>query len=247
MLANKPLVCGHRGACGLAPENTLVAFRKAQELGAEWVELDIQLSADGHLVVFHDDTLERTTDKGGNRRPTELTLAELKALDAGSWFGKQFAGETIPTLDEVLAEFGGKVSVNIEIKSQPRFEVDNGIEAKVVQLVRRFDLFDGVLISSFDPNRLVVTHQLEPRLKLGALYVPKTLAYLPEPDPFKLATLTSASALHPHHSLVTPALVEQAHRLGLQVNVWTVNNKTDMARLADLGVDMIMTDFPNAF
>jgi glycerophosphoryl diester phosphodiesterase len=242
----KPLVCGHRGACGLAPENTIAAFRKALELGADWVELDVQLTKDGHLVVVHDDTLERTTDKGGKRRPTEYTLQELKTFDAGTWFNKNFAGEKIPTLDEVLAEFGGKMHINIEIKSQPHFEQDNGIEVKVVEAVKRHDLIDGVLISSFDPSRLIVTHQIEPKLAIGTLFHPKSLAKLPTSDPFKLAELTHATALHPHFQMVTPEMVERAHKLGLQVNVWTVNEPGDIRRQTALGVDMIMSDFPDS-
>src|SRR3954465_12682255 len=102
----RPAICGHRGASGHAPENTLVAFKRARELGATWIEFDVQLSADGVPIILHDDTLERTSDLGKPLRPTELTLAELKSLDAGSWFGPEFVGERIPTLDEVLEEFG---------------------------------------------------------------------------------------------------------------------------------------------
>jgi glycerophosphoryl diester phosphodiesterase len=240
-----PLVCGHRGACGLAPENTLAAFRKALELGAEWVELDVQLSKDGYLVVFHDDTLERTTDKGGSLRPTDLTLAELQALDAGSWFDKSFAGEKIPTLDEVFEGFGGKIQINVEIKSKPRFEQDNGIEAKIIEAIKRHNLMDGVLTSSFDPSRLIVTHELEPRLQIGTLFTPKTLTNLPENDPFRLAELTHATALHPHFQMVTPLFMEKAGQKNLPVNVWTVNDPKDMRLLTDLGVNMIMSDFPD--
>src|SRR3954447_15867557 len=106
-----PAVCGHRGASGHAPENTLVAFRRAKELGATWIEFDVQLSADGIPIILHDDTLERTTNLGQQLRPTELTLAQLKDLDAGSWFSPEFAGEKIPTLEEVLQEFGDSLDM----------------------------------------------------------------------------------------------------------------------------------------
>ena len=96
------IVCGHRGACGYAPENTFAAFKLALEQGAKWIEFDVQLSRDGVPVILHDDTLERTTDRGGPRAPAELSLSELKELDAGSWFSQDYAGERIPTLDEVL-------------------------------------------------------------------------------------------------------------------------------------------------
>src|ERR1700712_5512893 len=158
----KPFVCGHRGACGYAPENTLTSFRLAQQQGATWIEFDVQLSRDGVPIILHDDTLERTTNLGKALRPTELDLAALKELDAGSWLSPEFAGERLPTLDEALEEFGQTIHLNIEIKSTVGFEADNGLEQKIAQAVRRYNLQERVLISSFDPFRLMSLHQYDP-------------------------------------------------------------------------------------
>lgn len=241
----RPLVCGHRGASGHAPENTLVAFRRARELGATWIEFDVQLSADGVPIILHDDTLERTTNLGQPLRPTELDLAELKKLDAGSWFGPEFAGEPIATLEEVLEEFGTILGLNIEIKSRPGFEADNGLERKIADAVRKYALQDKVLISSFDPTRLRALHQYDPELRLGALYTSRASDYPPNFDPIAMAQSFEAVALHSPYTVVNEALVARAHQHGLAVNTWTSNELAEMRRLIDLGVDMIITNYPD--
>lgn len=241
----KPLVCGHRGASGHAPENTLVAFREALEAGADWIEFDVQLSADGEIIVLHDDTLQRTTDLQQARRPVEFSLAELKKLDAGSWFGPGFAGERIPTLDEVLEEFRGQLGLNIEIKSQMGFEADNGIEQKVAQALVRHNLFDieQVIVSSFDPTRLAALHALDERVPIGALYYP-TKNDPRNFDPFQLIVKTGARAFHPHFKLIDEALMQRARKEGVLVNTWTVNDLPDMYRMIELGLNMIITNYP---
>jgi glycerophosphoryl diester phosphodiesterase len=241
----KPLVCGHRGACGHAPENTLTAFRRALEMGASWVEFDVQLSADGVPIIFHDDTLERTTNLGRSLRPVELRLDALKQLDVGSWFGPQFAGETIPTLDEVLEQFGASLNFNIEIKSKPGFEADNGVEGKVAEAVRRYALLDKVVVSSFDPFRLLSLHRLDPEVRLGLLYTSRASDYPPGFDPMVLALSFDAVALHPPHNIVDADLVERTHAKGLAINTWTINDLDEMARLIELDVDMIITNYPD--
>ncbi len=241
----KPIVCGHRGACGHAPENTRAAFRRAHELGATWIEFDVQLSADGVPIILHDDTLQRTTSLHQPLRPTELTLAELKKLDTGSWFGPEFAGEQILTLDEVLAEFGPILGLNIEIKSKPGFEADNGLERKIAQAVRHYNLPDSVLISSFDLFRLIALHQYDPNLRLGALYTGRSEDYPPGFDPIKLAQSFEAVAIHPPHSVVNTELVARAQANGMVINTWTVNEIADMERLIKLGINMIISNYPD--
>ena len=146
------LVVAHRGFSGAAPENTLAAFRKAIEAGSDMIELDIQLSKDGKIVVIHDETLERTTD--GQGRVADRTFPEIRKLDAGSWFGSQFSGEKIPTLQEVLELAKGKVLVNIEIKNPAHGQypitelADQGLEA-----VKKAGMLNRVIFSSFNPVR----------------------------------------------------------------------------------------------
>ena len=240
----KPLVCGHRGASGDAPENTMAAFHKALAVGADWIEFDVQLSADGKVIVLHDDTLQRTTNLRQPLRPVEFSLAELKKLEAGSWFSPAFAGEHIPTLDEVLEEFQGRLGMNIEIKSRPGFEADNGIERKVAEVLVRHHLFEieQVLVSSFDAGRLAALHALDERLPLGALYSPKELPL--GFDPFHLLQLTGARALHPPFKVVDEMLIARAKKAGVLVNTWTVNELPDMQRMVDLGLDMLITNYP---
>ncbi len=239
------IICGHRGASGYAPENTLASFRLAREMGASWIEFDVQLSRDGVPIILHDDTLERTTNLGQPLRPTTLTLAELKKLDAGSWFGSDFAGESLPTLDEVLTEFGSQLGLNIEIKSRPGFEADNGLERQIADLVRRHNLAESVLISSFDPLRLTALHAYDPGLSLGALYTDRPGYYPSDFDPIALARSFGAVALHPPFAALDAALLDRAHAAKLAVNTWTVNQEADLRRMRDLGVDMVITNYPD--
>lgn len=240
-----PAVCGHRGASGHAPENTLAAFRKAKELGATWIEFDVQLSADGIPIILHDDTLARTTNLRQKLRPTELTLDQLKDLDAGSWFSPEFAGEKIPTLEEVLAEFGGNLGLNIEIKSTPGFEADNGIEQKIAGLVRQYKLEDTALISSFDWSRLASLHRYDPGLRLAFLFEVRPDRYPPDFDPIVTAKSFNAVALHPPFRIINKALVERTHASGMDINTWTVNEIPDMERMAALGLGIIITNYPD--
>jgi glycerophosphoryl diester phosphodiesterase len=240
-----PAVCGHRGASGHAPENTLVAFRRAKELGATWIEFDVQLSADGVPIILHDDTLARTTNLGQQLRPTQLTLAELKDLDAGSWFSPEFAGEKIPTLEEVFEACGSELGLNIEIKSTPNFEADNGLEQKIADLVRRYKLEDTALISSFDPHRLASLHRYDPGLRLAFLYEARPDLYLPDFDPIVTAKSFGAVALHPPFRIIDSSLVERTRTNGLDINTWTVNEIPDMERMVALGLDIIITNYPD--
>src|ERR687886_2515618 len=140
-------VVGHRGAMGHCPENTLASFERALELGADWIELDVHLSRDGALVVIHDESLDRTTD--GHGLVKDHTLAELKRLDAGAWFGAAFAGQGIPTLDEVLVWAGERDTiVDIEIKNAPIYYA--GIEEAVIRTLDRYGMTERAIVISFD-------------------------------------------------------------------------------------------------
>jgi glycerophosphoryl diester phosphodiesterase len=233
-----PLILGHRGASAYAPENTLAAFRRALELGADGFELDVTLSADGVPVVIHDDTVDRTTD--GNGAVAELSVARLKTLDAGRWRGPQFAGERLPTLEEVFTEFGAQAVINIELKrdASPARE----LAAKVVSLIRAHRLGSRVVVSSFYYDNLRRVKQLDPALPVGLLYSPD------EPWRVVRAVLrpeVRAEAHHPHFCMFN-ALTRRWYRAaGRRVNVWTVNAEADLRRLIRLGVDGVITDRPD--
>lgn len=234
----RPLIIGHRGAKGLAPENTLPAFRAGMEAGADGVEFDVQRTLDGHLVVFHDDDLIRVAGVDG--RIVKSTLAMLRELDVGRYAGLQYAGEVIPTLDEVLDTLPDHCYLNIEAK---RFRMrSDGLEAGLVEAIQRRNLFDRCLVSCFNPLILWRIGRLDRRIRLGLLYDPDLPLLLGAGWPRRIMRV---DALHPWSGQLTQKLVNQAHREGRPVNTWTVNAPAEMRRVIDLGVDGIITDRPD--
>ncbi|HEY8495569.1 MAG TPA: glycerophosphodiester phosphodiesterase [Limnochordales bacterium] len=226
-----PYVFGHRGAAAVAPENTMASFTKALEAGADGIELDFQMTRDGHLVVIHDQTLKRTAGKDGWVK--DHTLAELRRLDAGSWFDARFAGERIPTLEEVLDLARDRVFVNAEIKNLPyRYP---GIEEKLLEAVRHTGFpLDRLIVSSFDHVSLERVQALEPRVAVASLFAHYPVAFNELPG----------TVLHPHWGVVDEAFMQKARAAGRKVNVWTANDPWAWERLVAVGVDGIITDDP---
>ncbi|HDQ35098.1 MAG TPA: glycerophosphodiester phosphodiesterase [Chloroflexi bacterium] len=233
--AERPLVFAHRGVNRLAPENTLAAFRKAAELGIDGVELDVHISADGVPVVIHDFRVDKLTD--GTGWVGALTLAELKALDAGAHFGPEFAGERIPTLEEVFAELGQQLLFNVELKPSRQ---ENNLGKTVVELARWMGMFGRMWISSFKPYSLQVVRSVAPTLPCGLLYNATTWTTR------MLAPITPHDALHPHYKLLRERSVRRAHERGLRVAAWTVDDTETAAQLADWGVDVLISNEPQA-
>ena len=231
----RTLVIGHRGAMGYAPENTLASFELALQQGADFVELDVHLSRDGQVVVMHDERLERTTDGRGLVR--DWSVSELRRLDAGAWFDPRFAGERVPTLQEVLEWAAGRTRLAIEIKNGPLYY--DGIEARVVELLRRHDLRQQAIVISFDHQALRRLRALDEGLLTGALYSCRPA------DPVGLAAAAGAQVLEPHWSHVTPADVAAAHAAGLLVSTWTTSDPDTMRGLIEAGVDGIATNHPD--
>lgn len=239
MIGSKPpLNVGHRGAKGLAPENTLAAFRSGLAAGADGLEFDVQRTVDGHLVVFHDDDLKRVAGTTG--RVVDSTLERLRELDAGSHFAPAFAGEPIPTMDEVIESVPPAVWLNIEAKRSTY--ASDGLEATIVAAIERHGLHGRCLVSSFNPLILWRLARMDPRIALGFLVERRVPLALGRAWPRRFLRV---AALHPNHRRVSRDLVKQAHRRGLQVNTWTVNEPQDMVRLIELGVDAIITDRPD--
>jgi len=225
----------HRGAAGTRPELTRPAFERALEIGVDMIELDVQLTRDEHLVVLHDRELRRTLP--GHGRVRDHTLAELTALDAGAWFALEYAGARAPSLDEVLDLTAGEAALNVEIKSPA---ADWDATARVlVELLTAKDRLHSTVISSFETGALRAVRERSEAARLGVLW------HSPELDPmWLLAEALKARSIHPLWSLVDAAAVEQAHNNGLQVIVWTVNEPEMIAHLAGLGVDGIISDYP---
>lgn len=236
--STRPLVFAHRGAKRVAPENTLPAFEAAIRLGADGVELDVQYSSDGKLVIFHDLNLEKTSD--GTGRVSAHTFEELRQLDAGSHFDPAFAGTPIPTLDEVLDLAKGKLLVNIELKSLDISNAKLGVD--VVEAVRAHKMVDEVVISSFNPFALRRSKRAGPEIEHALLLDLDTTGW----TRWGLTLRHSlADGLHPSTEMADAAYVAAAKRRKMPVRVWTVNDEADMRRLAGLGVDAIISDTPD--
>jgi glycerophosphoryl diester phosphodiesterase len=256
-------IIAHRGARSLAPENTLPAAAKALEVGADGWELDVAMSVDGELVVLHDDTLERTSNVAQvfpDRRPWrvyDFSLDELRRLDFGTWFVKEdpfkqasdgnistvelesFVGASIPTLREALVfTKDNQWWVNIEIKDASGTYADAVIVERVVALVEELEMQHQVLISSFNFDYLRQVKTLQPNLSIGVLTSQAVS------DPLTLMGELSAQAFHPSLKVVRPEQVKLLRQAGYAVNVWTVNDESDMRDLMAMGVSGIFTDFP---
>ena len=231
-------VIAHRGFSGAAPENTLVAFKRAMEVGSDMIELDVRLSKDGQVVVIHDDVLNRTTNGAG--KVSDYTLEQLKQLDAGAWFGAQFAGERIPTLQEVLELARGRILLNIEIKSGDlgRYDIKD-LAQRALQEVERAGMENQVLFCSFDPQALQWVQEKNPRAPT-ALILNKKWDFPHEVTGGKNFTLLSV-----RKSVLTPSNLSRAKQKGLKVYVWTLNTEDEMEEFVKLGVDGIITNYPD--
>lgn len=235
----RTLVWGHRGAKAYAPMNTLPSFQLALEQGAHGIELDVHRSQDGYPVVLHDFTVDGTTN--GQGRITDMTLAQIKELDAGSYFGEGYKGIQIPTLDEVFEIVGQQMVVNVEIKSD---SVDtDGVEQVVADCIKRHAMGSRVIVSSFNPLTLKRFRQIMPQIPLGYLH---QTGY--EPDGFDADAAIrreDCEAWHPNHTMVDTAYMQHAQSLNRPVNVWTVNDPQRAKELRDLGVSALITDAPD--
>jgi glycerophosphoryl diester phosphodiesterase len=228
------LAIAHRGASGYAPENTFAAFRRATALGAGFIETDLQLSRDARLVAIHDATVNRTTN--GQGAVHDMTLAELRRLDAGSWFGSEFAGERIPTIEEIL-EFASKHDVVFYLEMKPSGSW--GGEHALISALRESGEIARTVVISFDPAILAGVRKIEPTLMTGLLFEGHI------PNPLDKAVEIGARQLAVRGDLVTPRLLKEARGHDLQVVCWTVNHPGHMRLLVQAGVDGIISDYPD--
>jgi glycerophosphoryl diester phosphodiesterase len=228
------LAIAHRGASGYAPENTFAAFRRAIALGAGFIETDLQLSRDARLVAIHDATVNRTTN--GQGAVHDMTLAELRRLDAGSWFGSEFAGERIPTIEEIL-EFANKHDVVFYLEMKPSGSW--GGEHALISALRDSREIARTVVISFDPAILASVRKIEPTLMTGLLFEGHI------PNPLDKAIEIGARQVAVRGDLVTPRLLKEARGHDLQVVCWTVNHPGHMRLLVQAGVDGIISDYPD--
>ncbi len=233
-----PLVLGHRGASFDAPANTLSSFALARQLGADGVELDTSLTGDGVPVVIHDLALDATTDGSGPVRAH--SLSEIKALDAGSYFDSTFQGERVPTLDEAFETIGPDLVVNVELKIEGWRP--NGLEQAALDVIKRHNSAQRVIVSSFNPFALRRFRALAPDIPIGYLYSPDEPFYL------RYGWLMFGvphEARHPQHTMIDAAYMAWAKRNGYRVNTWTVDDPDRIRTLRDLGVDAVITNRPD--
>lgn len=234
-----PLVVAHRGGAGMAPENTLAAFRKALEVGADAIELDVRLTRDRQVVVIHDRRLERTTT--GHGPVGAHTLEELKCLDAGSWYGPQFSGERVPTLIEVFEALPVYFPIYVEIKARgPGAAL---LAMGVINIIRRYGRWESTMVASFNPLAMAFIRAIEPRITRGYIWSGH------HPLPLRarwLSPMVKPHWLAPDRRTLTPELLSRFHSQGKPVAAWDLDVCTDMRRLGEIGLDAAVTDHPES-
>lgn len=214
----------------------MISFVKALEYGATGIETDVQMTKDGHLVLIHDEALQRTT--GSSQWVKDVTLDEIKTLDAGSWYHKNFAGERIPTLEELLDLVRDKETiVNLELKNGVVLYPE--LENKVIAMIREYELSDRIIISSFNHYSLVECKKIAPEIRTGILYMEGIY------EPWDYAKRIGADALHAFKYAVRPEFVAAATEHGIPYHPFTVNEQQEMRALINAGVAGIITDYPD--
>ena len=231
-----PLVCAHRGRSGVYPENTMVAYEAAIDVGADFMELDVRQTAGGEIVCIHDASVDRTTD--GEGMVEEMTLAEVQALDAGSWIDDDFAGERIPLLRDVLEQIAPRLVVDIEIKQRE-------IAGQVVEIVRQTDAVRRVTVVSFDLDDLRTAKAAERAVACGLITSgPDEDEGQTERDLIASALDCGANFISCSHRSVTPTLVRECHLMGLALMAWTMDEPEDIRRMMEMQVDGLVSNHP---
>lgn len=235
MQTGRVLGIGHRGAMAYAPENTMASFQLGVELGADLIELDVHQTRDQELIVIHDGDISRTTT--GRGRVKDMTLRELRDLDAGIKFAGRFRGERVPTLSDVLAWAKRRIPLVIEIKGDPQPAI--GIEENLVNTLRAQDMLNEVMIISFYHPALQRIRQLEPQVATGILYSGRL------GDTVSAARAVQANSVRVDWPYWEREVIRQVHQAGLTASTWDVNEEPLMEYLIELGIDSICTDYPD--
>jgi glycerophosphoryl diester phosphodiesterase len=233
----RTLNIAHRGFSGYYPENTMLAFRKAVEVGCDGIETDLHMTKDGVIVICHDEKIDRTTD--GTGFIANYTYEELYKFDAGIKYGEQFKGERIPSIDEFLNYVKDKnLLINFELKNN--IILYEELEKKVIQKVHEFKMEKNIILSSFNHYSMVRVKEIDSSIKTGLLYE----ATLYKVDEY--GEMVGVDALHPFYPAVMDnKIVEDIKKKGFMINAYTVNEEEDMKRLIELGIDGIITNYPD--
>ncbi len=242
----KPLIIAHRGASGLAPENTLTAFAKAIEIGVDRIEMDLRQTIDGEVIVLHDKTIVRTTNGWGSAR--KLSLNKIRRYSAGSWFHYDFSSERIPTFREVLELVDGRTTLLLEIKDGSPYH--HGIEKNVIDIINEYNAHEWCIVQSFN-DKVLKNFRALPNLnsdiqKLFEIVIPVAPFYGGSKFTYKsIRRYDFAQEVNINFKSVTPLVVRKIHKMGKKINVWTVNDRYDLQYFIEMGVDGIITDFPD--
>ena len=234
---NDFFIVAHRGDSGMAPENTLAAFQRALDAGAKMIETDIQFTADDKVVIFHDATLERTTNGSGVLG--EKKYDEIKGLDAGSWFSEEFSGEKIPLLSELIELIRGKAYLNIEIKSRKSSVIDHRLD-KILNLIYELKFDDQVLLSSFDHGLIKTIKATHPELPVAAINIPGDKRM-----PSEICGETGAEAYVCSLLEINEEIADNAKQNGIYTGVYSFDNAGHVELAKKLGIKIMVTNFPS--
>jgi glycerophosphoryl diester phosphodiesterase len=240
-----PIVVAHRGASGYAPENTMAAIKKAITMGVDMIEIDVQLSKDNEVVLMHDLTVDRTTNGKGKVR--DLYLEEIKKLDAGKWFSSEFLGEKVPTLEEVIQAINGQCKLLIEVKRVKSKKLE--IENKIVQLINKYNAYNWCIVQSFETQVIKNIQELDKSIECHKL-VTMNISVLPLHIDSRIKTGTiykykTVQSINPYFKMLNKRKVNKIHSRGQKIITWTVNEQEDMKRMIEMGVDGIITNYPD--
>lgn len=231
-MASDMIVTAHRGASGSAPENTIAALKKAIEEKADFAEIDVQATKDGKIILFHDDNLERTTNRTG--LVATQNWDDLKDLDAGTWFDPKFADQKIPLLSDAIDAVQGKLRLNIEIKTSSHYR---SLVRNVVDIIQKKLFIKECIITSFHHPTIEYVQRLDPEVKTGFIFF-----HLPESKNDQFTGKNEIISCY--WETIDQTWVQQAHLHQKQVHVWTVNEESEMRRMITCGVDSIITNYP---
>ena len=226
----------HRGASGYYPENTLIAFKKAIEMGCSGIETDVQLTKDGVLVLIHDEKINRTTDGAGWIK--DYSYKKLSKLDAGTWLSKKFCKERIPTAEELICLVKSKdIIINFELKNG--VVPYEGMEEKIISLIYKHKMESKVILSSFNHYSMVKCKGISKEIKTGVLY--EEILY----KPYAYAKMAGAKAIHPNYQAINEEIIRESRAADIDVNIYTVNDEKRMRQFLNMKVDGIITDYPD--
>lgn len=226
----------HRGASAYYPENTMISFEKALEMGATGIETDVQLTKDGVLVLIHDEMVNRTTN--GNGLVKDYTFSELNRLDAGTWMGEEFTGIKIPTVEELIyLTLDKNIIINFEIKNG--IVIYEDIEQKLIDLIYKHKMDHNVILSSFNHYSVAKCNKISKGINTGVLYMEGIY------KPYNYAKTVGANAIHPYFHAINEEVIKHTKKHKVEINVFTVDDEEKMKFFLDMKVDGIITNYPD--